>query len=237
MEVVENEAEFVPQYRRGIPQGDFSQEGASGKNSSKGKGKGISFCNNCLFTLRHEDLSGFQITNGVITNSDVVVAEPGDIQICDNCKCSGTSSISAIASVEGECDIYTGIDVLEFTLTTTTEVGQASIICPDASYFATAACETFFVQEDGGARVSTDPPDSLIDSITVEGPTAVIQLQTQTYADCTVVCTNPNPPPPPPSKGGKGKNGSNDKDGKSAASFKSSKILRYYDPFENKFPL
>ena len=226
--VVEENA--FQQYGRGSPKRTSTSSGKGGK------GYGPNFCSNCLFSVRHQDLAGFQMTNGVIVKSDIIALEPDDIQICDDCKCSGTNSIAAIASVEAECDPYLGIDVLELTLTSTTEVGSASVVCPDVSYFASAACETFFIAPNGGARTSTNPPDARIQSLLLEGPTAFIEIDEQTYADCTVVCTNPNPPPLPPAKGKSGKATSLKGTTNTTKISKKSSILRNYDPFGDKFP-
>ena len=111
-----------------------------GKKAKSSKVNEPAFCNSCNFSVRYEDSSAVQITNGQIVSSDQIIGVVDEIAICDNCKCQSTNVDSVIMDVEGECDVFFGIDVLEFTVTATTTSGEVNIVCPDVSYFASAAC-------------------------------------------------------------------------------------------------
>lgn len=177
-----------------------------------------------------------QITNGQILNSDQVVNSPDDIAICDDCKCSATNSQVVIMDAEGECDLFFGIDVLEFTITATEEVGELNVVCPDVSYFASMACEAYDMPSGGGMRTPQVPPDF---QIILEGPTALIQHAAESYLDCTVACTNPNPPDLTVGKSGKtkGKGRFPPQSEEDLSSSLKRQVLKVYDPFVDKFPV
>ena len=161
----------------------------SGKTSS-GKGSKlydqVTFCNNCDFSARWEDVATFQVINGVLDNTDQIVGAPDDIAICDNCKCQATNSLVVIANVEGECDIFQGIDVLEFTASTTDEAGDVDMICPDTTYEASISCETYALPDMGGPRTPNIPSNTGL-MFTLQGPTVNIDMDNNLYMHCIMV--------------------------------------------------
>lgn len=207
-----------------------------GENGSKGKGyrDELSFCSSCLFTAQWDGPSGFQVINGVLDATDQVANSPDDIAICDNCKCAATNSQVVIASIEGECDLYQGIDILEFTITMADEDGIVDLICPDTTYRASASCESYDMAN-FSSRTHNAPSNTGL-QLSSEGPLISIILEPNIYVYCITVCANPNPPPPPPTSKGKGKSGSI-----STSPLFTGKSSKYalddYDPFVDKFPL
>ena len=219
------------------------QRGRAKSNSGGGRGgaKGKSsvepsFCTGCNFSLKYDGPSGVQITNGQILNSDQIANAPDDIAICDDCKCAATNSQVIIMDVEGECDLFFGIDVLEFTVTATEETGDVDVVCPDVTYFATAACEAYDMLAGGAMRTPQVPPTF---QIIVEGPNAMIQHQAETYLDCTVVCSNPSPPDLSVGKSGKSKGKSRfpPQSEEDLSSSLKREVLKVYEPFADKFPI
>ena len=207
-----SEPEFVPNARGSQKIGKSDEIAGRGAIPGKSGGKGkssftegrsrLSYCNGCIFSLKYDGPQFLQITNGFITADDQITEEVDDIAICDNCKCAGSNTEVVMMSVEGECDPWAYVDVLEFTAGTTLETGDTDVICPDVTWFASAACDVWSMDPDGMPRVGpldqTDttlfPPGSEPLQIILEGPVANIQMQDGFYYDCTVVCSNPNPP-------------------------------------------
>ena len=219
------------------------------RGSSKGKSSKVvelMFCSNCNFSVQARDTTGFQVTNGILLASNQVLPDvytqfdDTSIQVCDNCKCSGTATDSTMMLLEGECDLYHGIDVLEFTVASGQEPSTVALVCPDPTYWGSAACETYTLPLGGGPRVPTIPSNAGITSLVVEGPVVTIDVAVNTYASCTVVCSNPNPPVDQPllSPSKSSKKGKSKSDGQGKPSSKTQKsILEMYDPFADKFPL
>ena len=194
--------------------------GGGGKTGGKGSSADeLPYCNSCLFSVKWDGPTHFQVINGVLELTDQITSAPDDIAICDNCKCTALNTQVVIANVEGECDLYQGIDVLEFTMSTADETGDADIICPDTTYRATASCESY-ANPDGGPRTRNIPSTTGL-MIETEGPVVTIDLASNLYIYCIVVCANPYPPPEKPSKSAKGS---------------SVPPLADYLPFEDKFP-
>lgn len=230
------------------------KSGKMGKGIREGRSH-LSYCNGCIFSIKYDGPSFLQITNGFITANDQVVNSPDDIAICDGCKCTATNSQVVMMSAEAECDPWNYVDVIEFTSGTTLETGDIDVVCPDVTWFASAACDVYTMNSDGSPRALVTDPVLLLTvfQIILEGPIVNVQIDAGYYLDCTVVCSNPNPPRLPPSSKsggmmGKGKSRTPNPtatpapspfefNARSASKSAIKDLFQAYDPFVEKFPL